>query len=284
MLTRTILLLFCTLAVYSGFSQKYMVNRKHKAYLGISGAFNFSKSPVVDEYFALIQTSQSMEELMKKEYEPLFKNKGSQLGLYFSFNFMKKLALVFQPSYQVSSFNYVTNLSMSDSVNGTAFAIEMQHLQKLSTIHLPLQVRYDFTTSQFSPFVQGGVVANFRNRANKTIFTDYTIDSEVDLKTADRTEKADITEHFNKFNFGITAGAGITYFSNYFALSFETNFSYHFRKIVNDENRYADFSGFTMQHLDVLDQLRMMNWNFQFTIMFPIDNSISLDILRRKRH
>lgn len=284
MLIRTILLLLFTSYGLIVFSQKYMVNRKNKAYLGISGGLNFSKTPVVDEYFALIQTSQSMEDLMKKDYEPLFKNKGSQVGLYFSFNVSKKLALVFQPAYQVSSFNYLTSITMADTINSTAFAMEMQHRQKLSTIHLPLLVRYDFTTSQFSPYVQGGIVANFRNRANKTIFTDYEIDSKVDVKTADRTEKSDITEHFNKFNFGLTAGAGLTYFSNYFALSLETNFSYHFRQLVNDANRYADYSGFTMQYLDVLDQLKLLNWNFQFTIMFPIDNSVSLDILRRKRH
>lgn len=287
MLNRISFLSLVILLSFHGMAQtKYTVHRKNRIYLGITGGMNFSAAHVVKDYNLLMTTPQSSSENAnsEKDYQGLFKNKGSQFGLYFSYSFKKNLAIVFQPAYQSSSYNYRTAYSWSDTVNGADFAMEMMHQQKVSAVNLPLLVRWDFTVSQFSPYIQGGIYANFKHRAQKTIFYDYTIDEEVDKETADRTGETDFTEHLLKANFGLTAGVGFTYFANYFAISLESNFRYGFRSMVNDQNRYADFTGLSMQYLDVPDQLKFMNLDIQLTVMFPIDNSISLGILRKSRH
>lgn len=287
MLNRILFLSLTILLTFQGMAQtKYTVHRNNRIYLGITGGMNFSAAKVVKDYSLLVTTPQSSQENAnsEKDYQGLFKNKGSQFGLYFSYSFKKKLAIVFQPAYQNSSYNYRTAYSWSDTVNGADFALEMMHQQKVSAVNLPLLVRWDFTVSQFSPYIQGGVYANFKHQAKKTIFYDYTIDEEVDKKTADRTGETDFTEHLLKANFGLTAGVGFTYFANYFAISLESNFRYGFRSMVNDQNRYADFTGLSMQYLDVPDQLKFMNLDIQLSVMFPIDNSISLGILRKSRH
>ena len=287
MLKHLLCLLSVFLLSYSGMAQtRYTVHRKNRIYLGITGGMNFSSAHVVKDYNLLMITPQSSatNTEAEKDYQPLFQNKGSHYGLYFSFSFKNNMAIVFQPSYQTSTFNYRTAYSWSDTVNGADFALEMMHQQKLSGVNLPLLFRWDFTMSQFSPYIQGGIYANFRHQAKKTIFYDYTIDEEVDKKIADKTGEADLTQHINKGNFGLSAGIGFTYFANYFAISLESNFRYGFRQIVNDQNRYADYTGFSVQYLDVMDQLKLMNLDIQLTVMFPIDNSISLGILRKNRH
>lgn len=287
MLNRILFLSLTVLVTFQGMAQtKYTVHRNNRIYLGITGGMNFSAAKVVKDYSLLVTTPQSSQENAnsEKDYQGLFKNKGSQFGLYFSYSFKKKLAIVFQPAYQNSSYNYRTAYSWSDTVNEADFALEMMHQQKVSAVNLPLLVRWDFTVSQFSPYIQGGIYANFRNQGKKTIFYDYTIDEEVDKKTADRTGETDFTEHLLKANFGLTAGVGFTYFANYFAISLESNFRYGFRSMVNDQNRYADFTGLSLQYLDVPDQLKFMNLDIQLSVMFPIDNSISLGILRKSRH
>lgn len=287
MSNRILFLSLVFLLPFPGISQtKYTVHRKNRIYLGITGGMNFSAAHVVKDYNLLMTTPQSSSENAnsEKDYQGLFKNKGSQFGLYFSYSFKKNLALIFQPAYQSSSYNYRTAYSWSDTVNGADFALEMMHQQKVSSVNLPLLVRWDFTVSQFSPYIQGGIYANFKHRSQKTIFYDYTIDEKVDKETADRTGETDFTEHLLKANFGLTAGVGFTYFANYFAISLESNFRYGFRSMVNDQNRYADFTGLSMQYLDVPDQLKFMNLDIQLTVMFPIDNSISLGILRKSRH
>ena len=282
-----LLLLTAFLLSFSGMAQKkYTVHRKGRIYLGLVGGMNFSKAHATEDYSLLVATPQSSSAITdgEKEYQPLFKNKGSQFGLYFSYSFHRNLSVVFEPAYQTSSFNYLTAYSWSDTVNSADFGMEMMHQQKLSGVNLPLLLRWDFTVSQFSPYIQAGIFTNFNHQAKKTIFYDYTIDGEVDKKAADQTGEAEMTQHMNKANFGLTAGLGFTYFANYFAISLESNFSYGFRKMVNDSNRYADYTGFSTQYLDVLDQLRLMNLNFQLSVIFPIDNSISLGILRKSRH
>lgn len=283
MFPKIILFILAILSGYSGFSQNYTVHRDNKTYIGISGGTNFSMPVSVKDYSVLVSTPQSSG-TSEKKYEPLFKNPGSRFGLYFSHSFTKKLSLVFVPAYTTSSFRYLTAYSWNDTVNGSAYAIEMLHRQKISWVSLPLAVRWDFTNGQFSPFIQAGIYANFRHKAGKTIFYDYTIDEQVDTKTADQTGEAELTKHIEKFNFGVSFGAGITYFSNYFALSLESNLRYGFRNIVNDQNRYADYTGFTTQYLDVLDQFKLLNLDIQLSIIFPIDNSISLGILRKRRY
>lgn len=287
MFNRILLLLSVFLFSLNGSAQKkYTVHRKNKIYIGLLGGMNFSSTHVVKDYSLLMTTPQSSTNNAdaEKDYQKLFKNKGSQFGLYLSYSFSKNLSVVFEPSYQTNSFNYLTAYSWSDTVNGSDFSMEMMHQQKLSGVNLPLLVRYDFTVSQFSPYVQAGIFTNFMHQAKKTIFYDYKIDGEVDKKSADQTGEADLTNHINKANFGLSAGVGFTYFANYFAISLESNFQYGFRSMVNDKNRYADYTGFSVQYLDVLDQLKLMNLNFQLSIMFPIDNSISLGILRKSRH
>jgi opacity protein-like surface antigen len=287
MKTRILLIISVILFSYQGLAQKkFTVHRKNKIYIGLSGGMNFSKPHVVKEYSLLVATPQSSSNNsnLEKTYEPLFKSSGGQFGLYLSYSFKRNLSIVFQPAYQTNSFNYLTAYSWSDTVNGADFGMEMMHEQKISGVSLPLLVRWDFTVSQFSPYIQGGIFTNFTHHARKTIFYDYTIDGSVDKKTADQTGETDLTKHINKANFGLTAGVGFTYFANYFAISLESNFRYGFRSMVNDQNRYADYTGLSVQYLDVLDQLKLMNLDIQLTIMFPIDNSITLGILRKNRH
>jgi hypothetical protein len=284
MLTKT--LLFILVLSFSRHlqAQNYNVYRQKKMYVGLTGGINFGGAKVVEDYHVLVNTPQSSATDQEKKYESLGQTKGSQFGLYFSYSFTRKLSFVFEPSFQTTSFNYATAYSWSDTVNGSDFNIEMMHQQKLSGVNLPLLARYDFTFSQFSPYVQGGIFMNFGHHARKTIFYDHTIGDGVDKETADQTGEADLTKHMNKGNFGLSAGAGFTYFANYFAISLESNFRYGFRAMVNDQNRYADYTGFSVQYLDAMDQLKLFNLDIQLSIMFPIDNSISLRILRKGRY
>lgn len=268
---------------YSFAQTGYTVHRQGKMYLGVLGGMNFSGAIPTKKYSVLMSTPQSSN-TMEKDYQGMGKNKGSQFGLYGSYSFTRKLSVVFEPGFQTGSFNYLTSYSWSDTVNGTNYNIEMMHEQKISAINLPLMARWDFSISQFSPYVQAGIYTSFRHHARQNIFYDNTIDGKVDKEKADQTGEADLTQHINKTNFGVTAGAGFTFFTNYFALSLESNFSYGFRSIVNDKNRYADYTGYSIQYLDVLDQLKLYNLNVQLTMIFPIDNSITLGILRKSKY
>ncbi len=265
-------------------AQQFHVFRKKQMFLGLTGGVNYTLPTVKEHHNVLIplDLSSSGEE---KEYEKLFQNNSTQFGLYFSYSIDRNFSIVFQPSYYTYKFKYLTNYTWIDTVDIMNFTQEMKHVQSISTFSLPLSVRWDFTTNQISPYIQAGVFTDFRHRAYKSVYHDFTIDGEVDEKKASgTTNNTLVNPNFNKFNFGVTAGLGVSYYAKYFVIGIEGNYRYGFSNIVNDRNRYSDISGFTAQYLDVLDQMKLGNLNFQVTLLFPIDNSLSLNVLRRSKY
>lgn len=276
---------FALVLVSSVTAQKHTVYRKNRVFLGLYGGVNYSLPKITEEHHILIPDPQSSDALSEKEYGKLFQNGSHQFGMYFLYSMTRRFSLVFQPAYYTYEFKYRTAYAWSDTVDHMNFEREMHHDQKVSYFSLPLLVRWDMTVKQFAPYLQLGVYTDFRHQANKSISYDSTIDGELNEgQLSSTTAKVTATDHFNKFNFGLVGGVGISYFSKYFVIGIESNFRYGFFPLINNRNRYADLTGFTGQYLDVFDQLLMRNLNFQLKLLFPIDNLRELNILRRSKY
>lgn len=276
-------LIICCFTTTPIFAQKYAVFRTNEAFLGAMGGMNFSLTNVTDEYRVLTPVAQVGSNTSEKTYEKLFQNRGANFQVYFMYAFTPKLSVVTQPGYRQVNFHYMTSYIWTDTVNKFNFSREMVHSQRIAYMHVPILARWDFTTHQFSPFVQAGIATDFRLGASKRIRYDELIDGEVD-KQVNTTAEASLKEQINSFQFGLVGGGGVTYFTKYFSLGLEANFQYNFSKLVSDQNRFADYTGFTAQYLDVLDQLRLHQMNIQMHLIFPIDNSVKLNILRKSNY
>ncbi|MCC5924145.1 MAG: outer membrane beta-barrel protein [Crocinitomicaceae bacterium] len=266
--------------------QKYYVDRKRQMFLGLSGGANFSFVNVTAHHHVLTpMNSITDEEERNKQYGKMGSNAGGQIGLYFKYGIARHISVVSNPSFQVNQFRYLTSYNWADTLINLGVEREILHQQKINSIIVPISVRYDFTINQISPYAHFGPQLHFLQDANKAIYFDDVIDGEVDIRNSKGTSgNVNAKKHFNHFNFGFLSGAGVSYYSNYFTLSFETNVSFGLRKIVNDEHRYKDYTGFTLQYFDVLDQLRMGSLALQLTAVFPIDTSVKLSILKKSRN
>lgn len=268
----------------SALAQKYSVHRKDRVFLGVYGGVNYSLPDATEKHAVLVADPQSADGLSEKDYNKLFENGSHQFGMYFLYCMSKRFSLVFQPAYYTERFKYQTAYSWRDTVNYMDFSRELHHDQKIAYFSLPLLVRWDMSLRQVSPYIQLGVYTDFRHRASKSISYDATIDGELNEDQLNSTSSAMATDHFNKFNVGLVGGLGISYFSKYFVIGIESNFRYGLLPVVNERNRYSDQTGFTAQYLDVLDQLKLSNLNFQMKVLFPIDNLRELNILRRSKY
>lgn len=275
---------FMLVFMYPAAAQKYSVHRKDRVFLGLYGGVNYSIPKVTEKHNVLTSISQSDDNLSEKEYGKLFQNGSHQFGMYFLYSMTRRFSLVIQPAYYTYGFKYKTAYSWSDTVESMNFEREMHHNQKLSYFTLPVLVRWDMTMKQVSPYLQLGVYADFRHRANKSVSYDSTIDGELNEEPLNATADVTATDHINKFDVGLVGGAGISYFSKYFVVGLESNFRYGFLPLVNKRNRYSDLTGFTAQYFDVFDQLLMRDLNFQIKFLFPIDNLKELNILRRAKY
>lgn len=276
------LLFILLVSLFSQFSfgQNYSVHKKKMSYFGIDAGFNFSFTQVTDRYSIL----SSDEDDFEKTYGKAGKNTGGQFGVRYSYNVTNSLSLTAGFGYQSLGFKYISDYSWIDTLSTQDFSREMHHHQKISYFTFPLMVKYDFTNSQFIPYVQGGIFFDFRHQAKKVIHYDHTIDGKETENQSSSSEMTSITDHTRKFNMGLMGGVGISYYMKRVTFGIESNFRYGFFKVVNDDARYSDLTGFAMQYLDVLDQLRLSNVNVQFTVSIPINHSVSMNILRRSKY
>ncbi|MFA7273791.1 MAG: outer membrane beta-barrel protein [Crocinitomicaceae bacterium] len=269
-----------SLLSHLSFGQKYSVHREKKSYLGLTGGMNFSFPKVTDKYAVLTSNNQVFD----KKYDNLFKSSGIQFGIRYSYHFTNSVSIVTGIGYQSVGFKYFTHYSWADTVNQLELNREMHHLQKISYFTLPILARWDLTKGQLKPYVQGGIFLDFRHQAKKVIHYDNTIDGKETENQLSSSAMVSITDYTRKFNLGVMGGIGISYHTKFITFGLESNFRYGFFKIMNDENRYADLNGFALQYLDVLDQMRWRNVNVQLTASIPINNSVHLNILRRRRY
>lgn len=265
-------------------AQKFSVHRKKQLFFGVNTGFNYSGVRVKETHHVLVSTPQSGNALEEKNYDKLFKNRASQLGFQFTYGLDKSFSILGQVGIYNYGFNYFTDFSWADTVSNTSVQREMHHLQRISTISIPLLVRWEMSTNQFSPFFQAGIYSDFRRRAYKQINYDNTIDQAETEGQISSTAEANMTDHTKKFNFGIVGGMGVYYYTKRVIIGVESNFRIGFLNTIEDRNRYIDQTGFTTTYLDVFDQFKLNNLNFQFSVHVPINHMISLNVLRRKRY
>lgn len=278
------IILLVSLLSHFSFGQRYFVQKKGKSYFGISGGINFSLTQVTDHYSVLSAVESTDDENFKKKYDKFGKNLGSQFAARFNYNFTNSVSLLIGFGYQSMTFKYFSQYSWIDTLSIQDFNREMHHIQKISYFSFPMMVRWDMTRGQLMPYVQGGLFLDFRHQAKKVIHYDNTIDGEETENQISKSQMVNITDHTRKFNMGLMGGIGISYYTKFVTFGLETNFRYGFFKVVNDKTRYADYTGFALKYLDVLDQLRLSNLNLQLTVSIPINHSVNMNILRRKNY
>lgn len=269
---------------YGVHAQNFSVFKQQQLFMGVTTGLNYSFAKATDSYSILMPTTNSASTAFEKKYDKIFQNNGNQFGIHLLYGITKNISVVAQPSYITGRFAYISSYTWTDTVESMDFSRELHHTQKISYFTIPVMARWDFTISQFSPFVQVGAFADFRSRGYKSVRYDNVIDGEVaDDETNVSTEML-MTQHLNKSNLGLMGGIGITYFTKHIIFGFESNFRYGFKPLINDQMRFSDLTGFTTQHLDVLDQVKWGTWSFQFSVKLPIFNMQKLNILRQRRY
>lgn len=282
--TQLSFIVLVSLLTQFSFGQKYSVHKKGKSYFGLTGGFNFTLPKATDRYSVLSAVGSNDDGTFDKKYDKFGKNRGAQFGIRLNYNFSNSISMLIGFGYHSYGYNYYTNYSWVDTVGNQSFSREMHHLQKVSYFTLPIMARWELGNGQLKPFLQGGIFMDFRHQAKKIIHYDNTIDEAETENELSSSEMVSLTEQIRKFNMGVMVGIGISYYTKFATFGIESNFRYGFRKIVNDEMRYSDLTGFALNYLDVQDQLKLSNLNLQLTVSIPINHSVEMNILRRKSY
>lgn len=284
LIKRLSIILLVSLLAQSAFGQRWTVHKKKKSYIGFNAGFNFSAVKITDRYSVLSAVGSSEDEDLQKKYAKFGKNRGAQFGINYTYNFSNSVAMLVGFGYQSLGFNYVTHYAWVDTIGTQSFNREMHHRQKISYFSVPLLARWDLSNRELMPYVQGGVFMDFRHQAKKIIHYDNTIDEKETENEISKSAMVPLTDHTRKFNMGIMAGVGLSYYTKFATFGIETNFKYGLLKVIDDRSRYADYTGFALQYLDVMDQLKLSTLNFQFSVSIPINHSLTTNILRKRKY
>lgn len=264
----------------------YHIYRKNRVFMGVLGGVNFTMPQVLERHSVLVETD-GRPDMFEKDYgdfSDVKKNLGVQFGFFASYSLTNHFSIVFQPQYYAMTYHYMNEYGWTDNVTQMNFFRELLHRQQVNYFSLPLMVKWDWTTSMFSPYLQVGGYVNFRHTANKSIYYDSDVDGEVIRERPEgATEQIGVREYYRKFDAGITGGIGFSIYTPVVTISLETNLRYSFVPAIDPRMRYTDANGLASQYMDVFDQKTLAGINVQAILCFPVDNLRNLNILRKSR-
>ncbi|MCC5920801.1 MAG: hypothetical protein LAT68_06660 [Cyclobacteriaceae bacterium] len=235
-------------------------------WIGIYGGANVSDADLILSHslFTPMQSGLHRE----KEYQS-FADIGSEVGIdiayYYSF-----LSINFRPGFHRNRLSFTNESSYSD-LAGDAGSIEMNFLQTYTfeRIHLPLSLRLERQTSEFRPYIGGGIFFDYFTNTNMDVVvsgTDGLSGADRELETQRLNMNA--TNQFRRWHFGWTGSIGANYHINNFRLNFDISYRSTFGDVSSTKYRYDTqlISG----SADVADEFRLQNIAIQMGIQLPL--------------
>jgi hypothetical protein len=194
---------------------------------------------------------------------------GGQAGITVSF-YHRGFSFIFEPAFKTQQFGYGTTYQwVSEQTPENSLEINYAHGVNLQYIQVPVFLRYDFLQGKFRPFVQVGGFYNRLINAKKTVSTSGT---DTASGTAGSFQDQEVTfgatELFNKQNYGIAAGGGVSYDIWNVRFILAVNYMYGMNNITNAENRYNGNP--LVDTGDVMDDIHLRSIDVSLNCVFPL--------------
>lgn len=247
--------------------------RSSQGYIGLFGGAGLSRPFIRASFsdFSLIDAENTALVSDQKVYGSMLNNRGAQFGIsgVFAFNFC--LSVVLSPAYQVNQYIYESQFVWEDVENPANYLeFTFTHQQQLHYLSLPLLIRYTPLKGKLRPYVQLGAHYDRLLNARKNVSTqglDRASGSDVDFQFS--TQSSDISALYIHSQFGLLAGAGITYNLGTLTFCLDGQYRYGLHNITNARNRFSgsrDIAGFG----NVLDDVSLRHLQLTLGCYFPL--------------
>lgn len=236
-------------------------------WIGLKLGPNLTKASPDTRYSILTPTNYA-QVLIDKNYDG-FKKLGSQATLEITFNY-KAIGFSFQPTYRLSRFTYSNDFMWTNTENpAEMLQLQTAHEQKTDYADLPLIVKYDITSGNLRPYIQGGIFYSILINATKTIEitgTDFASGGTNELSSEPVTVGA--KDLFHKGYWGLMAGTGLHYNLGNVRLDLDLSYRIGMSNVTNTENRFSNdrLSGIG----DALDDMKTDNIIISIGCLFPM--------------
>ncbi len=236
---------------------------------GLKGGVNFTKIFQGDQFSVFSYTKPTKNEREEKQYMSLLDNKGFHVTFIAKYRIVGNLQVTLQPTFSTYKYSYENNYAWFDFDNTTnSLDLTYTHTQSLNYVELPVFIRYDILDFPIRPFVQAGGFYGRLLSASKEVKlrgTNY---------AAGASEKADIStktigmdDLYVKSNYGLIAGAGISYRMGVASVELGVDYKFGMNDIVDKSNRFKE-SSIVSGSYDILDDTKLRNILFSVGFVF----------------
>ncbi|MGB3469146.1 MAG: porin family protein, partial [Cyclobacteriaceae bacterium] len=235
--------LLCMLMAASSLSaQQYRNYQKEflstQWWLGFKVGTNFTSVDPI-ERFSGISPVNYQTDLLNKTYDD-FNLAGISAGLDITF-YHKGLSIGIQPNFRRSRFSYSNELFWEGESPLQRFETDFLQEQKVDFLDIPLFFKYDLVKRKIRPFLMAGGYFSFITNAEKEVVVNQRdFSSGQPQNISGGTLRLGVTDNFAKHNYGLLAGAGISYdFWNIRAV-LEATYRYGLNNITDENQRFTE--------------------------------------------
>jgi len=235
-------------------------------WLGFKLGTNFTAVNPTERFSGLSPTNYNPDGL-RKAYDE-YNLAGISAGLDITF-YHKGFSLGIQPNFRRSRFSYENALFWEGESPLERFETDFSQEQKIDFFDIPLFLKYDLIKKEIRPFVMFGGYFSFVTNAEKELEVnqrDFSSGTVQNISSG--ALKLGVTDNFEKYNYGLLAGAGVSYdFWNIRAI-LEASYRYGLNNVTDESERFAESQLVSIGDLN--DNIELRSINISMSFVFPL--------------
>jgi len=193
---------------------------------------------------------------------------GIAAGLDIAF-YRKGWSIGIQPNFRRSRYSYQNSLLWEGALETERFERNFSQEQKVDFFDIPLLLKYDLLKKEVMPFLTIGAYYSFITNAEKELSgsqTDFFSGTAQSLEL--ETVKLGVTDNFSGSNYGVLAGAGVSFDFWNIRTVIEANYRYGLKNIINENRRYDE--SLLVSIGDLNDNIELRSINISASFVFPL--------------
>ncbi|MEL6556634.1 MAG: porin family protein [Bacteroidota bacterium] len=235
-------------------------------WLGFKIGTNFTSANPTERFSGISPTNYDPNGLLKA-YDD-YSLAGVSAGLDITF-YHKGLSIGIQPNFRRSRFSYQNELFWQGESPLQRFETDFEQLQKIDFFDIPLFFKYDLLQKKVRPFIMvGGYFSFITNAEKELVVNQRDFSSGTVQNISSGTLNLGVTNNFERFNYGVLGGVGVSYdFWNIRAV-LEASYRYGLNNVTDENQRFAESQLVSIGDLN--DNIELRSINVSMSFVFPL--------------
>lgn len=235
-------------------------------WLGFKVGTNFTSAMPTERFSGISPTNYDPNSLLKA-YDD-YSLAGVSAGLDITF-YHKGLSIGIQPNFRRSRFSYKNELFWQGESPLQRFETDFEQLQKIDFFDIPLFFKYDLLQKKVRPFIMvGGYFSFITNAEKELVVNQRDFSSGTVQNISSGTVNLGVTNNFEKYNYGVLGGVGVSYdFWNIRAI-LEASYRYGLNNVTDENQRFAESQLVSIGDLN--DNIELRSINVSMSFVFPL--------------